>query len=74
MNINQLIKKLQKLSKEVGPRTEVVINTKAINSEYSHPSFEEIDIEMIDWFIDDNSELKSGVTRQRKVVSLGGIE
>lgn len=73
MTINQLIKKLQKIQDEHGKRIRICINTnktKNYNSDYSHHGLNVVEVEWINWSIDDNVYLKNGTERQRKIVSV----
>jgi hypothetical protein len=73
MTISKLIKELQKIEKQAGSRTTVVIDLsefRLINNNYSHWGLHEIDLEWIRWSKDDNFYLKNGQERQKLVVSL----
>ena len=74
MTLFQLIKKLQKLEGQVGPRAHVVFEVKKIvdnhNDDYTHSNVKEIEADLIRWSVDDNWELADGSERMKRVVVL----
>lgn len=74
MTISKLIKELEKIKKNNGPRTQVTICKKGMsnldNSDYSHISIQSIQSAWIRWSVDDSWELKDGTERMRYVAVL----
>jgi hypothetical protein len=74
MTLFQLIRKLQKLEKQIGPRAHVVLDVESINvqhnHDYSHADVQDVDYEVIVWAKDDNTVLANGQERLKKVVVL----
>lgn len=77
MTITGLIKELNKIKKKVGPRTQVVVNMEALRNrlpyEYSHASFNHVEVECIPWAVNDSVCLANGEERTKVVVSIGGV-
>lgn len=73
MTIARLIKKLEAIAKKHGPRTPICIDLKELkdvcerHEKYSHWEANCLDVECINWYIDDNCELADGSERQRIV-------
>lgn len=77
MTINQLIKKLQKIEKEYGKRTVVVVCIEAIKNctpdHLSHGNINEVQVETIVWEKDDCKYLADGSERMKTVAVIGGL-
>lgn len=77
MTLQKMINELEKLKKKVGPRAKVVVNMRSMKNYnvnyYSHCEVPSIDVETIDWAIDDDFELQDGSIRTKTVVSIGGV-
>lgn len=76
MTIRALIKKLQKIEKEIGPRAPVTIKLEDLmafskaNDEYSHWELNDAGSAVILWYKDDSCELADGSQREKAVVVL----
>lgn len=76
MTVSKLIKELEKIKDKHGPRTQVVVCKEGMknldNPDWSHIGLESIQIDSINWYIDDSCELKDGSERSRIVAVLNG--
>lgn len=77
MTVAKLIKELEKLQKQFGARTEVVVDLQGtINNKldywHSHISVNTIQQDTICWFKDDDCLLADGSERMKSVIVLNG--
>ena len=75
MTLGRLIKQLQKIEKQLGPRATIVIDSEVTSSShtpdyFTHVGLNKVESETIVWYVDGSGVLANGEERLRTVVVL----